>query len=682
MTAAPPAAFSRQTWAQRFWLDLQPTPGRLEATLRIVLATLISLVLMMVWQMPFASLGLYYIFLVVRESPATSVRMGMIAMLTIVMSVAAELAVVIVTDNDPGARLVSVAVVAFVAGVLMVASSFPAFASIWGFIYCTLIALWETHARADTLVRASLYVIATVGLAFICSVAVEYVFAFRQAADRLIEQVNLRYRTVEGVYTLMAQGASSAQLTPAIAGLNRLAATGQRGMLELYAMAIERDQGVDKLPAGARARIVLLAEFMDTAAAFASQHTAGVPPELRARCAEIARRCRERIPEEPELGAAEEKTGLLDRVETALHTLLSMPAGAVNDEDLAALPSSKAPFLIPGAVANQDTIAYALKLTLCVMICYVFYFAVSWPGIATSVTTVFLVALGNTGAIKQKLFNRLVGSVIGGGLGILAAAFLFPRMDSITSLVVLIGVIAFASAWVAGGRQFGYTGFQIAFSFYLVAFEGFSAPTDLAPPRDRFAGILVALVVIWFVFDQLWPVRTVTAMRRALVGVLRCEARFLRILENDAPHEVRLAQVDGVRDQLAKTIAGMRLMNDAVVYEFGLDRVHQVRASEAVLQAALTAVPFFWNQLSVLHRADDRDFLTEPVLVEMRRKIAAHLDTMAGSVAAGAAVSPVAASELVPASELEDPRHGEYARNTVAAHEELQARVAAAVSVR
>jgi len=682
MTAAPSAAFSRQTWPQRFWLDLQPAPGRLAGTLRIVLATLISLVLMMVWQMPFASLGLYYIFLVVRESPATSVRMGVIAMATIALAVATELAVVIVSDNDPGTRLVSVAVVAFVAGILMVASSFPAFAAIWGFIYCTLISLWETHARADALVRASLYIVATVGLAFLCSVAVEYLFAFRQAADRLLNQINLRYQTIASVYTLLANGAPPQQLVPAIAGLNRLAATGQSGMLELYNMAIERDQGIEKLPAGARARVMLLAQLMDVAAAFASQHTTGVDPALRERCAVIAARCRERNTEEPEPVGAEEKTGLLDRVESALHTLLSMPTGVRNDEELAALPSGKVPFLIPGMTTNPAAIAYALKLTLSVMICYVFYFAVSWPGISTSVTTVFLVALGNTGAIKQKLFNRVIGSAIGGGLAILATAFLFPRMDSITSLVVLIGAIAFGSAWISGGRQFGYTGFQIAFSFYLVAFEGFSAPADLTPPRDRLVGIIVALVVVWVVYDQLWPVRTVTAMRRALVGVLKGEARFLQIVQSDAPHKTKLAQVDGVRDQLAKAIAGMRLMNDAVVYEFGLDREQQVRQSEAVLQAALTAVPVFWNQLAVLHDENDRDFLTEPVLAGMRTKIAAHLDAMAGAVASGKPVIPIDPSDLAPADEFADPRHGEYARNTIAAHEELQAKVAIAVSAK
>ncbi|HVW10009.1 MAG TPA: hypothetical protein VHC90_15580, partial [Bryobacteraceae bacterium] len=201
MTAAHASALPRNpTWLARLWQDLQPAPGRLAATLRIVLATVIALVLMMVLQMPFASLGLYYIFLIVRESPAVSVRSGVFAILTLVLAVAAELLVVIATDNNPMARVLSVMIASFVAGTLMVASTMPALASIWGFIYCTVIALWERPAPADALVKASLYLIATVTLAFLCSVAVEYVFAFRNAADRLADQLRLRYRTIESVF--------------------------------------------------------------------------------------------------------------------------------------------------------------------------------------------------------------------------------------------------------------------------------------------------------------------------------------------------------------------------------------------------------------------------------------------------------------------------------------------------
>jgi multidrug resistance protein MdtO len=111
--------------------------------------------------------------------------------------------------------------------------------------------------------------------------------------------------------------------------------------------------------------------------------------------------------------------------------------------------------------------------------------------------------LVNTGAMKQRLTFRLLGSILGGlVLGMGAEAFLFPHMDSITSLVILVGCVAFLSAWVAGGRRFGYVGLQIAFAFYLTALAGFTAPTELAPARDRFGGIVLAMVVMWFVFDQ------------------------------------------------------------------------------------------------------------------------------------------------------------------------------------
>ncbi len=123
-------------------------------------------------------------------------------------------------------------------------------------------------------------------------------------------------------------------------------------------------------------------------------------------------------------------------------------------------------------------------------------------------------------------------------MGLGAAVFLFPNMDSITSLVVLIAVIAFIAGWVAQGRRFSYVGMQIAFSFYLVAFEGSSAPTHLAPPRDRLIGILLALVVMWIVFDQIWPVRTVTAyaprVRRTL---LHDGARLFRLPESATRRE-------------------------------------------------------------------------------------------------------------------------------------------------
>src|SRR5271170_490555 len=133
------------SWLARFWQDLQPTPGRLSSTLRLVLSSVILLFLLLVLQMPFANYGLYTVFLIAAESPSVSLRTGVASLLLIALAVVIQTGVVILTDNDPMARVLSVVVVAFVAGMFLVCTNLPALGSIFGFFYCVLIAFWENH---------------------------------------------------------------------------------------------------------------------------------------------------------------------------------------------------------------------------------------------------------------------------------------------------------------------------------------------------------------------------------------------------------------------------------------------------------------------------------------------------------------------------------------------------------
>jgi multidrug resistance protein MdtO len=286
--------------------------------------------------------------------------------------------------------------------------------------------------------------------------------------------------------------------------------------------------------------------------------------------------------------------------------------------------------------------------------------------------------LSSSGATKQRLLFRLAGSIIGGLiLAIGATAFLFPHMDSITSLIVLISFIAFISAWTAGGPRFNYVGLQIAFSFYIVAFEGFSAPTQLAPARDRLAGILLALLIMWFVFDQVWPVRTVTVMRQTLANVLRNDANLFDLIETTQQYDDLMRQTDSLRDRVGKNVAALRSLNETVEYEFGADRELQSRTSEMILRAGITAGALFWNQLAVLHSEVDIGFVTEPHVAELRRKLAEHLNAMADAVVQKTTFPAEYSATLISPELLESPRYGEYARNTVARYEELQAYTAA-----
>jgi multidrug resistance protein MdtO len=671
------------TWIGRFRQDLEPTPGRLNGALRIVLASIITLLLLMTLRMPFAGLGMYFVFLIGRDSPAVSFRSSILIMLTLVASISAVLAVVILTDNDPMARVLGVAVVAFLAGMIMLSSTVPALASSFGFIFTTLIALWETSTPAGPLVKEMLYLLGTISLSVLSVLAVEYIFAGRHPAEELQEQRITRYKALERMYSLYAQGADSAQISEAVVRVARLAATGQSGMQRLYNTIVERNLDTGALPIGTRVRITMLAQLMDLSAAFGFQYPSLSDPALRQRCAHIAKLCHAfaggSVPTDRKLEMIERPVGpdpsFLDRVDGVLHSILSMPldAAAADDKRLVALPSSQVPLLVPGALRQPQTIAFALKLSLCATLCYIIYQAVAWPGISTAVTTVFITGLSTSGATKQRLIFRLAGSFIGGLiLALGATVFLFPHMDSITSLVILTAGVALLSAWVAGGRNFNYVGLQIAFSYYLVVFVGFSAPTELAPARDRLIGILLALVIMAFVFDQIWPVRTVTAMRAALAVILRGGASFLRLPQTARSEAELLHQADGLRDQMGKTVAGIRTMNDTIEYEFGVDRRLHAHAGETILRAALTSVAFFWNQFAVLHSDQDRDFLTDPALLQLRSTLAGGMDAMAQSAAHKTDFATIHPEALIDHSLLTHPRYGEYVRNSIARFDELQ----------
>jgi multidrug resistance protein MdtO len=279
-------------WMERIRHDLEPTPGRMNATLRIVLASVITLLFLMTLRMPFASIGMYFVFLIGRDSPAVSFRSGLFSLLTLAASVATVLGVVILTDNDPMARVLSVAVVSFVAGIFMLASTLPSLASTWGFIFSILIATWETHLPANALTKLALYILGTISIAVASVVAVEYVFGNRHPSEELQRQRVERYQLLEAMYSLYARGAESAEISSAVARVSRLAASGQAGMQRLYNTIVERNLDTGELPVGARVRITMLAQLMDVSAAFGWQY----PGSIRSCLAKTMRPHRRALP--------------------------------------------------------------------------------------------------------------------------------------------------------------------------------------------------------------------------------------------------------------------------------------------------------------------------------------------------------------------------------------------------
>ncbi len=116
------------------------------------------------------------------------------------------------------------------------------------------------------------------------------------------------------------------------------------------------------------------------------------------------------------------------------------------------VPKPAAPALLePDAFENPRYARFALRTLLSVLICYVFYNAVNWPGIHTVMLTSLIVALPSLGASRRHGLLRICGALIGSGLALFMVAFVIPHLESVTGLLLMSLPVIALGAWVSAG---------------------------------------------------------------------------------------------------------------------------------------------------------------------------------------------------------------------------------------
>ena len=670
--------FITSSWAETWRADLQATPERLNSSLRITLAAVVVLVTMMVLQVPDVAYGLYVIFILARNSPGATLRTGLGLVLAVLCALGIALLVVILTDNDPMARILSLALVTFLAGMITVATNMPSLGPGWGLIFAVGIAFWENHTPADTIVKNSLWLLAAFATGIGVSVAVEYVFAARSPAESLGLQLRMRYRALEGLFRAYAAGGSKEDRTRAAETVSRLAASGHAEMAQFYRQVVDRDLDRADLPIDVYVHITLIGELLENAASFGLQPDA-FRPDFQARYERIAKQfdnLARTLSVDQALLEVEDhsfESTSLNHVEAIIRALQTLPLVSTDTRpSLIAVATKNIPFLIPGAIGKPENISFSLKISLSATICYILYHAVAWPGISTSVITVMVAGLSNTGAMKQRLALRLLGTILGGlllGLGV--EVFIFPLMDNIVELVVVIGAITFICAWVGAGPRFNYVGTQMAFAFYITAVSGFDAPIALAPARDRLIGVLLAILVMWFVFDQIWPVRTITAMKRVVVAVLKDASRVVELTDSDLQQADYEKQTDTLRDRLGRHLSTLRGLDEATAYEFGPDHVKDMNTGAGLMRVSMTLVALVWHHAVLPQRADDTESANHPSVIKLRQAIVERLTRMADSLAAKGKLPGKDQAGEFALDSLADAPVSEYSKNIIARYKEL-----------
>jgi multidrug resistance protein MdtO len=615
--------------------ELEPFPGRLAGSLRDTLSLSLAVVLVLTLRIHAAAIGVYFILLLQRQHPSLSLRSAIANLAACCCGVGSCLVLIQLTDNDPLARIFAVIVVMALFGFMVAASNQGASAVSFALFWFVALAAWESHLPATRIVENTLWLVAATGVSSACGVAVEYLFGSKTPAAELIGEMNGRLDAAQRLFTLYAEQADAKTIENGRHRVIQQSHAGQARMQRLYGRAIEHAGKAGQLPPGTRVRIPILADLADLTAAYALSHPNGVDDDARALCARLADLCT-RILQGQSPEAAEQKAVThsppLDRMEELLHDLSSLP---VAEEDqrpevlLAPLPSSKEPIFAADAFTNPAHIYFGLKTALAATSCYIIYNAIGWPGLSTSVITVLVTALSTTAAMKQKQIFRLIGAFIGGLIGIFSVAFLFPHMDSITEFVLLNAAVTFLAVWWSRSPHSGYVGYQIALAYYLVALQSFNAPVQLTPARDRVLGVALGLVVMWFVFDQMWPLRTTSAMSADLATMLRETAQLFR-LPAAALSSGHVSVVKRLRHSVGQTLMRMRDMRETVDYEIGTpDRREHVQLSESLFLAGSAAATLFWTYVATLQRTH----APQEAGKQQREALANNLEQMAATLA-------------------------------------------------
>ena len=288
--------------------------------------------------------------------------------------------------------------------------------------------------------------------------------------------------------------------------------------------------------------------------------------------------------------------------------------------------------LTPGfSVRNTEAITLALKAALGAVVSYVLMHALDWNALLTAAITVVLVSQTSIGATVQKSLLRLGGAILGGAAGIAAIVVFMPNIENFGSLLVVAGLGFLGAAWItAGSARISYMGFQAGFAFAMCVTDPSGPTTNLTVGRDRVLGILVGLLVMMLVDTILLPVRARLGMRPALARALRSIAALARVAPETQEYRVRLASAVRLRLAIYRDLSTVLRLSDESTLEPDADTpdAREDRRRTARLVAHAQAV--FLTLLTLIRHRLGPSFPTLPPAVQdgMRALDAAVGDTL------------------------------------------------------
>jgi multidrug resistance protein MdtO len=563
--------------------ELAPYPGRAAVVARMVIAATIVMLITMTFQIPYGAYGAIYTLTISRESPQGTEKAVKTIIIAYFFGASYQLILGVLFGLDPMLRLFWIVVTFLIVFYLLSVMTNYSAASRFGYIVIITIPLWDPHVPSELKIENTLWAVGVITLASVIALIIELVFAEVRPWDDLSRSIEERLDSVEELLnSYIVRGAVDEQTEKKI---TRLATVGTSRLRHLLQRSDYSQHYGEKMAAV----VALVGALVDFAASFTQLRTS-FSGEERNRIGRLAQQIAKirddllsgRVPVQiklynesetsttiPLLNEMERTVSLIPEVFTGSRSLSAFTPSSVGDR-----PSKH---FVSDALINSNHLRFAFKGCLAASLCYVIYHALFWPGISTCLNTCFLTALTTIGFSHQKQILRIMGAVVGGVvIGIGAQVFILPHIDSIGGFTLLFIAVTIVAAWfVTSSPRLSYFGVQIAIAFYLINLQEFRIQTSLTVARDRVVGILLGIFMMWLVFDHIWRAPAVTEMKAAFIFNLRLLAQLAREpISKDL--KVAIERSYQLREQIDTNLNKVRTLADAVLFEFGPSRPHDL----------------------------------------------------------------------------------------------------------
>jgi multidrug resistance protein MdtO len=498
--------------------ELAPREGRGVAAARIAAGCTITVAIAMVFRIPLAAYMAYMVFLTSKDDSAATMKMAVGGSLAITLAVIFSLGLAQISFGDPAIRLPAMALTTFLAMFSARTFALGPVSFLSGFIVVTMQSVVDQVPTPEVFTRTTLWLWVVVVVPVITTILINLLFG---PAASAVAQRGVR-NVLTDLGTSLTDGQIAGRLAQWRAILVPLVEKSRNpgAIHRLLDVLVILESYPDPIPQRERVRLSNLVR-----GCLGALERPGVAAE-----APLGTQSKSELLATPELLAAPESLAATQAFAELRRELLRTTA-----PQPATAGHKPRQLFVPDALSNPAHWQFALKTTVAIMIVYSVYTMLDWPGLLTSIVTVFFVALGSVGETVHKLVLRLSGAIIGGLLAGLSIVFLLPHFTDIGQLCALTAVVALFAGWVAtSSERLSYAGMQIALAFFMGLLQTYSPATDLTVLRDRVVGILLGNVVMTLVFSSLWPESAITRLRGALADALRGIAALLRSSENAA----------------------------------------------------------------------------------------------------------------------------------------------------